>query len=288
MRAPHLYGYLHLALVVLLSYLPAMAPCPAAVSGKTQYGTVDPTLSMAWRACLKGRKVLFMGNSVTRHWLFDVAFLLRGSEDNSSNSRAKEKKICGHGAVRGDGQGCQLRLHGATLNYTWMWDIHGDIMQRVLTRERVDYLVFNVGSNDVLDGTLRKGWYRRQKSKAPMLAELMANISLGGTDIYYRTSTHVCKHGWGKTKEQYNFLLRQSNHLIKYYLQLPLLTTLDTFKWTKNCFGYEDFVHHSKASIDHVLAWASFVCPRVREFVLANCTNATIFYKDADSTRESD
>ena len=113
-----------LAILLLVAIFPSLPACPAVLRGKVQYGSIHPAVSSAWRACLAGKKILFMGNSITRHWLFDTAFLLRGSEDNSSNSRGKEKKICGNGAVLWPGDTCHLKVQGVTLNFTWMWEVH--------------------------------------------------------------------------------------------------------------------------------------------------------------------
>ena len=147
----------------------------------------------------------------------------------------------------------------------------------MLMRDRYDYLVMSVGANDLLTDTLIKGWYLRQKVRAPVLAQLLSNLSLAGTGVFYRTSTHVCKK-WRGRKNQH---LQQSNHLIKTYLKAANIRVLDTFKWTADCYGYEDVVHHSRVSMDHVLVWASLICPAVREFVTANCVNATAFLYDA-------
>jgi len=216
------------------------------------------------RKCLAGKKVLILGNSVSRHWVYALRdILVTGTVGN--RSRIEEMQECGRGGIYGGerpGQGSCYGLCGCsfetddktTLGFLWQQRIYDPEESTVLQHECPDLLTINAGGDDIFDQSRRPAFKETLETEVPQLRNMLTEViaSCPETKLYWRTTTPLCN---GSPEEE-NEMIKYSNQKITAMLAEAELASVYIYdSWAKNvdrCKDYDDHVHHSKLVDEHL------------------------------------
>jgi hypothetical protein len=89
------------------------------------------------------------------------------------------------------------------------------------------------------------------ESNSPVVSEAPARPK----HVFWRTNTKLCyPTPWvHPTTDEANVLLQESSAMIVAAIKdIPGVHVLDGWAWTEDCVGYEDFIHHSSRTVEHI------------------------------------
>jgi len=230
--------------------------------------------------CLKGKHVTILGNSVSRHWYFVLRDILGEQGLCDKISRAGEMLECGRGGNSGGERpnqgicygmcGCSIYAgpsKDTTLQFLWQQRIFDEEEEPILEGLCPDLLTINTGGDDLFDVNRRNEWKKSLDEQAPKLKDMLTKVlnKCPQTHLFWRTTTPLCQHndangddvnqkGYGKSKDDMNSMIAQSNEKLKSMVSgLPRTKIFDS--WAHNqgrCKDYDDNLHHSKLVEEHV------------------------------------
>lgn len=247
-------------------------------------------LSERARACLRGRRVWFLGNSVARHWAFLLVDLMYNNVTKAtrmpSSLRQDQKHRCSAGGVFG-GKRADTDENGGSLNkkvldcfgmcacdfvevdgllgvdhslsFGWTWGIaSAKIFDYLASPAGPDVVVYNAGLPGSVCPECKSGESVVDAQSRELRTRLEAVLAKRPKmHFYWRDSTALCQ-GW--TKEN-PLVMMLNDKIARQIRDLPQVRYLNAFNWTEDrCSEYDDRIHHSVLAFAHVTTWLRQEC----------------------------
>ena len=229
------------------------------------------------RSCLKDKKILILGNSVSRHVWFILDEFLSGTaftrNDLTIEGRMHEKTKCASGPI--------CFTNGSNVKFIWQQEVFSEVMANAISRNGpFDLIIGNMGSYEIFEPKRfhnRKNTWAKQLKK---LSNLLSTIPCQ-TKFVWRTSTRLCPGVGKKTHcgEFCNYFMQESNIIISNELLInsPWVQVIDGYQLTHDCFGYNDHVHHSMLTIEEILMSLVEFCPDIIKPLELACPHMCAF-----------